>query len=140
MTECGFVLLTGGCVRAVDSLLDSQPPGFVELAEPGYNPLPWPSLGSMRFDERLMRRSLPFSSLKYFRINMTGILCPVFVPARYLHLTTSYFRFQNTALFKFQFQKHGKLFSANVILLHFWGSWANWSAAGMGARFVDARL
>ena len=55
---------------------------------------------------------------------MTGILCPVFVPARYLLLTTSRFRFQNTAVFELQIPKHGNIFSAGDILLRFWGSWA----------------
>ena len=56
---------------------------------------------------------------------MDGILRPVLPAASYLLLTTSRFKFQNTAVFDFQIQKHGKLFSARRTLLHFWGSWAN---------------
>ena len=42
---------------------------------------------------------------------MVGILRSDFSPARYLLPTTSRFRFQNTAVFQFQFPKNGKLFS-----------------------------
>jgi len=48
---------------------------------------------------------------------------PYFSPARYNLSTTSCFRFQNTAVFQFQFPKHGKRFSPGRTLLHFWGSW-----------------
>ena len=58
LITCGFVLQTCGGVRAVDGLLDAKPPGFVELPKPRHNPLPWPSLGSIRLDERPVRRSL----------------------------------------------------------------------------------
>jgi hypothetical protein len=50
------------------------------------------------------------------------MLSPDFTPARYQVLTTSRFDFPNTAVFKIPPQKHGRYFSRQDGIQHFWGS------------------
>jgi len=70
---------------------------------------------------------------------MAGIVCPGFATAGYLLLPTSRFSFQNTAVFEFQTQQHGKLFSISRTLLHFRGSWTSRFRATAG-EFVELRF
>lgn len=97
MTACGFVLQTRGGVRAVDGLFDPKPRGFVELAEPGNDPLPWPSLGSIRFDERPVRRSLSV----FFFVVLSDIHGRDFIPRfQACQISSSHY-------IAFQISKHG---------------------------------
>ena len=85
-------------VRAVDGVPDAKPHGFVGLPKPRYNPLPWPSPGSIRLDERPLRCSLSVFFFEVLSDKHGGDLMPQF---RARQISSSHY-------IAFQFSKHGR--------------------------------
>lgn len=63
-------------MRVLGGDLHSQPTGFIELAQPGHDALPWPAGRAIRFDQRPIRVSSAVLRLKELANKHAAIVPP----------------------------------------------------------------